>query len=77
MEQLKHDKADKAAEPDLMESELLKNIDEEVKKIVYNKIQDCYTTGYIPNYFTIKNLVTIPKKGNVTECGSYRTVSIT
>ena len=59
-----------------MKSELLKNADEEVKKIIYEKIQDCYITGNIPNNFTISKLVTIPKKGNATECANYRTLSL-
>lgn len=45
-----------------MKSELLKNADEEVKNIIYEKIQDCYVTRNIPNDFTISKLVTIPKK---------------
>jgi hypothetical protein len=70
LEQLKNNEA---AGPDLMKSELLKNADEEVKNIIYQKIQNCYVTGIIPNDFTISKLVMIPKKGNVTDCANYRT----
>lgn len=71
LEQLK-DK--KVGGPDLMKSELLMNTDKEVKKIIYNKIQNYYITGNIPKEFTIIKLVTIPKK--VTECANYRTLSL-
>lgn len=66
----------KAAGPDLIKSELLKNADEEVKNILFNKIQNCYLTGNIPSDFMISKLVTIPKKGNATECANYRTLSL-
>lgn len=33
-------------------NELLKNADEKVKKITFNKIQACYATGNISNGFT-------------------------
>lgn len=52
MEQLKNKKA---AGPDLIKSELLKNADEEVKKILYNKIQDTLT-GDIPSDFMVNKL---------------------
>lgn len=58
-------KNNKATGPDLMKSELLKNADEEVKNIIYEKIQDCYDTGNIPSDFTISKLVTIPKKKTI------------
>jgi hypothetical protein len=59
LEQLKNKEA---AGSDLMKSELLKNIDKGVKKILYNKIQNFYMTGciysgytgYIPSDFTIR-----------------------
>lgn len=72
LEQLKN----KAAGPDLLKSELLKNADEEVKNIIYEKIQDCYVTGNILNDFTISTLVMIPKKGNTTDCANYRALSL-
>jgi len=71
LEQLKNKKA---AGLDLIKSELLKNADEEVKKILYNKIQNCYLTEGIPSEFTISKLFTILKKGNATECANYRTL---
>jgi len=66
----------KAAGSDLIKSELLKNADEEVKKLLYNKIQNCYLTGDIPSDITTSKLVMIPKNGNATKCNNYRTLSL-
>jgi len=59
-----------------MKSKPLKNADEQVKKIIYNKVQDCYITGAIPNDFTISKITKIPKKSNAIECTNYRTLSL-
>lgn len=66
----------KAAGIDDIPAELLKNMGEEYEEKLYKIIKECYNTGTLPPDFIKSKTITLPKKGNATECGNYRTIAL-
>jgi len=57
-------------------SEILKNLDEKTGKDLFGIIKRCYEEGSISKDFTKNKTITLPKKGNATDCSNYRTIAI-
>jgi len=51
-------------------------LDKLTKSLLFNIIGDCYKTGKLPNDFIKSKSITIPKKGNATNCTNYRTITL-
>jgi hypothetical protein len=57
-------------------SEILKNLDEKTGENLFEIIKKCYEEDSIPKYFIKSKTITLPKKGNATDCSNYRTIAI-
>uniref|UniRef100_A0A8D8Y198 Craniofacial development protein 2 n=1 Tax=Cacopsylla melanoneura TaxID=428564 RepID=A0A8D8Y198_9HEMI len=66
----------KATGIDEIPGELLKNAGEEMKNCLFELIKEIYEEGEIPEDFIKSKTITIPKKGNATECSNYRTIAL-
>ena len=73
---LKELKDKKATGVDDIPAELLKSLDEKTRLSLFQIISDMYEHGSLPSDFTQSKTITIPKKGNVTECSNYRTLAL-
>lgn len=49
---------------------------EETKDILLQMIEKSYLLGIVPKDFTQSRTTLIPKKGSLTECNIYRTISL-
>lgn len=66
----------KATGVDEIPAEILKNIDDNTKDELFRILKQCYQTGILPTEFIKSKCITIPKKGNASDCSNYRTISI-
>jgi hypothetical protein len=66
----------KATGIDDISAELLKNLDEHTKSLLFKIINECYETGKLPKDFIKSKSITIPKKENSTSCTNYRTITL-
>lgn len=66
----------KATGIDNIPAELLKNIDDKTKSQLFEFTKDCYINGKLPNDFVKSKTITLPKKGNASDCGNYRTIAL-
>ena len=62
---------------DLIAAELLQNLGQAEKIILFNLVCDMYETGDIPNGYKINKTFTTPKKVGTNKCEDYRTISLT
>ncbi|KAI5717312.1 hypothetical protein M8J77_003669 [Diaphorina citri] len=69
-------KEKKATSNDSIPAEIIKNLGNKTDDILFNIIKECYKSGKIPEDFIKSKTITIPKKGNATECSNYRTIAI-
>jgi len=51
-------------------------LDEHTKSLLFKIINACYETGKLPKDFIKSKSITIPKKGNSTNCTNYRTITL-
>lgn len=66
----------KATGIDDIPAEILKNLDEYTKSLLFKIINECYETGKLPKDFIKSKSITIPKKGTSTNCTNYRTITL-
>lgn len=66
----------KATGVDEIPAELLKTLDDTTKEKLYQLLREIYETGKLPTDFVESKCITIPKKGNATDCNNYRTISL-
>jgi hypothetical protein len=66
----------KATGTDEIPAEVLKNLDTETTKKLFNIITDCYEKGKISKDFFTSKCIIISKKENVNDCSNYRKISI-
>uniref|UniRef100_A0A8D8RMY9 Craniofacial development protein 2 n=1 Tax=Cacopsylla melanoneura TaxID=428564 RepID=A0A8D8RMY9_9HEMI len=66
----------KATGADGIPAEILKNMDQKTEKSLFDIITECYENGTIPLDFIQSKTITLPKKGNATECKNYRTIAL-
>lgn len=64
----------KATGVDGIPAEILKSLDDETKKSLFRIISSAYEHGSLPPDFIQSRTITIPKKGNATECSNYRKI---
>ena len=69
--------ANKAPGVDLIASELLQNLGQAGKYILFKLFCDLDETDVIPNNFDVNKTVTIPKKVGTDKCKNNRTISLT
>lgn len=55
---------------------MLKNVDPLTKSRLFKKIKESYESGILPEDFIKSKSITIPKKGNASECANYRTITL-
>lgn len=53
-----------------------KNIDEKTENIIFEKNKECYNEGKLPDDYVKSKTITLPKKGNVSDCSNYRTIAL-
>ena len=70
-------KANKAPGVDLLAAELLKNLGQAEKNILFKFLCDMYEADDIPNDYKVNEAVTIPKKVWADKCENYLTISLT
>ena len=70
-------KANKASGVDLIAAELLQNLGQAGKYILFKLFCDLDETDVIPNNFDVNKTVTIPKKVGTDKCKNNRTISLT
>ncbi|KAF0748901.1 craniofacial development protein 2-like [Aphis craccivora] len=58
----------KSTEIDDIPSEILKNLDGKTEKDLFEIIKKCYEEGSILEDFIKSKTITLPKKGNATDC---------
>jgi len=56
--------------------DILKNLHELTKSLLFKIINECYETEKLPKDFIKSKSITIPKKGNATNCTNYRTITL-
>ncbi|KAI5755057.1 hypothetical protein M8J77_013699 [Diaphorina citri] len=66
----------KATGLDEIPGEILKNLDEKTEEALFKIISNCYEGGTLPDDFIKSKTITLPKKGNATDCANYRTIAI-
>lgn len=76
MKALKELKNRKAPGIDGIKAELLKNLGEKGTNHLFKLISEMYETGNLPQDFEKCVMIPLPKKGNATKCGEYRTLSL-
>jgi hypothetical protein len=66
----------KAPGIDEIPTELLKNADPLAKSSLFNIVKESYECEIQPGDFIKRKSITIPKKGNASECANYRTITL-
>ena len=66
----------KAAGPDEVDTELLKDLDKEGVRRIHILVQLIYKTGHIPSDMNKSTFICLPKKPKATLCSEYRTLSL-
>lgn len=66
----------KATGVDGIPAEILKSLDDKTKKSLFKFISSAYEHGSLLPDFIQSRTITIPKKGNATECSNYRTIAL-
>ena len=69
-------KANKAPGVDLIAAEILQNLGQAEKIILFKLLCDMYGTGDLLNDYKVSKTVTIPKKEGVDKCDNYRVISL-
>lgn len=66
----------KATGVDNIPAEILKNLDSNTEKLLFDVIKECYNKGTLPEDFVKSKTITLPKKGNASDCSNYRTIAL-
>lgn len=57
----------KATGVDNIPAEILKNLDSNTEKLLFDVIKECYNKGTLPDDFVKSKTITLPKKGNASD----------